>query len=123
MPKLHIAISQLNKLSRLSGNMYGQSADSDEIKSLADFGDVPILQDPVFRTMGRMISDFTEDQKEELLTLIWIGRGTALDFAQGMQSASVMRGDNIAEYLYGRPLHKYIPAGVEKLQQQGFEIT
>jgi hypothetical protein len=86
-------------------------ADDDEDGSnAADDGEVGILEDtsdnPTEQELRGMIDDLNVDEQEELLALLWLGRG---DFdregwAEARRQAHDTVDAHVADYLMGTPL-------------------
>lgn len=62
--------------------------------------------DPVEIELRSAIADLSDDQKIDLVTLLWIGRddGTAEDWKETRSTAAGEHNDRTADYLCGTPL-------------------
>jgi hypothetical protein len=98
-------------------------ADADEGGSnAADDGEREILLDtpdnPTFEELRGAIEGLNSDEQEELLALIWVGRGdfSAKEWREAMAEARRTRTATEADYLIGTPLlADYLEEGVAAL--------
>ena len=88
----------------------------------ADDGGAAILLDtagnPTLLELRGFIEDLNIDEQEDLLALIWIGRGdfAAEDWNAALAQARAVRTDDEADYLIGTPLlADYLSEGLAAL--------
>jgi hypothetical protein len=76
-------------------------ADDREIDVLEDFGD-----DPTFQELTEAIDALNDDQRAELLAMVWIGRGDfePADWELALAEAAGTADASLASYLVGTPL-------------------
>ncbi len=94
-----------------SSNAYGVDEDSDAI--LEDLSD-----DATWQDVYEFIAALNDDEKAELIALLWIGRGTyeADEWDEAVATAKEERLDQAEEYLLREPLlADYLEEGLEKL--------
>ncbi|HUC09733.1 MAG TPA: DUF3775 domain-containing protein [Stellaceae bacterium] len=97
------------------------AADDDERQILLDTPDNPTAQE-----LRDAIDGLNLDEREELLALVWLGRGDydARSWSEALAQARDSRSSTETEYLVGTPLlGDYIEEGVEALglSLEGFE--
>jgi hypothetical protein len=86
------------------------AVDPDDGSNPSDDKDVAILDDTADNPTGEELADaidlLNDDQKAELLALMWIGRGDfeASDWASAIAQARDSLDDRVAAYLIGTPL-------------------
>jgi hypothetical protein len=86
------------------------AVDPDDGSNPSDDKDVAILEDtadnPSREELAGAINLLNDDQKAELLALMWIGRGDfdASDREAAIAQARETRDDRLADYLVGTPL-------------------
>jgi len=88
-------------------------ADDDEREILLDTPDNPTLQE-----LRGAIEGLNSDEQEELLALIWLGRGdyAANEWREALREARSARTATEADYLIGTPLlADYLEEGVAAL--------
>jgi hypothetical protein len=88
-------------------------ADDDEREILLDTPDNPTLEE-----LRGAIGGLNTDEQEELLALIWVGRGdfTDKEWSAAMRQARESRTGSEADYLIGTPLlADYLEEGVAAL--------
>src|ERR1700759_4784956 len=88
-------------------------ADDDERQILLDTPDNPTAQE-----LRDAIDGLNLDEREELLALLWLGRGDydAQSWAEALRQARETQSSTEAEYLLGTPLlGDYLEEGVEAL--------
>jgi Protein of unknown function (DUF3775) len=84
--------------------------DGDDASNPADDGERAILQDtadnPTLQELRDAIDALNVDERDELLALVWIGRGdyTADEWADAVSEASARNDRRDADYLIGTPL-------------------
>ena len=89
------------------------AVDDDERQVLLDTPDNPTAQE-----LRDAIDGLNIDEREELLALVWLGRGDydAQSWSEALQQARDTRLSHETEYLLGTPLlGDYIEEGVEAL--------
>jgi hypothetical protein len=85
-------------------------ADPDSGSNPADDAMVDVLEeghdDPVYQELASFISGLTEDQRVDLVTLAWLGRGdgTIDDWDDLREEAARSHAKRTAHYLLGLPL-------------------
>jgi uncharacterized protein DUF3775 len=108
----------------------GDDADADA-SNPADDGERAILQDtadnPTLQELRDAIDDLNVDERDELLALVWIGRGdfTAAEWNDAVGRARAMDNRRDADYLIGTPLlADYVEEGLAAfdLSLEEFEI-
>jgi hypothetical protein len=76
----------------------------------SDDGDVAILEDtadnPTREELAGALDTLNEDQRIEIIALIWLGRGDfdRAEWAAAVKQARELHGDITTEYLIGTPL-------------------
>lgn len=88
-------------------------SDDLQVDVLEDFADDPTQQELV-----SAIVDLNEDEKLDLLALLWIGRGdfTVDEWERARQQAADMRHKHVARYVLGTPLASdYLAEGLNLL--------
>ena len=84
--------------------------DGDDASNPADDGERAILQDtadnPTLQELRDAIDALNVDERDELLALVWIGRGdyTADEWDDAVSEASARNDRRDADYLIGTPL-------------------
>ncbi len=84
--------------------------DSDSGSNPSDDSDVAILQDTGDNPTGEELTDaidlLNDDQKTELLALMWVGRGdfAAAEWPDALVQARQTRNAHATDYLIGTPL-------------------
>ena len=84
--------------------------DGDDASNPADDGERAILQDtadnPTLQELRDAIDALNVDERDELLALVWIGRGdyTADEWADAVSEARARNDRRDADYLIGTPL-------------------
>lgn len=65
----------------------------------------------------KLIEQLSAEARHELTALVWLGRGTetAEEFQFMVDHARKISTADDAHYLAGKPLHRYLPAGLRKL--------
>lgn len=98
------------------------AVDEDSGSNASDDGDVDILDssitNPTRRELVAAIRSLNEDEKIELLALVWVGRGdfSAEEWSDALSTASDRHNGREANYLLGIPLlGDYIEEGLETL--------
>jgi hypothetical protein len=89
------------------------SADDDEREILLDTPDNPTAQE-----LRDAIDGLNIDEREELLALLWLGRGDydAQSWSEALRQARETQSSTETEYLLGTPLlGDYLEEGVEAL--------
>ena len=80
---------------------------------LADHAD-----DPTYQELKGMIKDLELDQQDNLVALMWVGRGdfTAAEWRTALDAASARRSSHTADYLIASPLvASYLEEGLSQL--------
>ena len=110
----------IEKAREFDAEVPADSGDSDS--NPADDGESDILFDtpnnPTLAELRNAIEDLNIDEQEELLALIWIGRGDfgKADWHQAMIQARNSRTTSEADYLIGTPLlADYLEEAVSEL--------
>ena len=82
-------------------NSGSNPADDREIDILEDFADDPTLQE-----LTEAIDALNDDQRAELLAMVWIGRGDfePSDWELALTQAAETADETLASYLVGTPL-------------------
>lgn len=74
----------------------------------SDDGAIDVLEDlqddPTFEELSGVLSAMNEDEKLDLIALVWIGRGDFDDFAEAREQAEETPVKNWPSYLLGIPL-------------------
>ncbi|MGE5268510.1 MAG: DUF3775 domain-containing protein [Thiohalocapsa sp.] len=84
--------------------------DPDDGSNPTDDRDVAILEDtpdnPTGEELADAIDQLNDDQKAELLALMWVGRGDfdVAEWPSAIAQAQETRDDHITDYLLGTPL-------------------
>lgn len=98
------------------------AVDEDSGSNASDDGDVDILDasitNPTRKELVAAIRSLNEDEKIELLALVWVGRGdfSAEEWDDALATASDRHNGREAKYLLGIPLlGDYIEEGLETL--------
>jgi hypothetical protein len=89
------------------------TADDDERAILLD-----TPQDPTALELREAIDGLNVDEREELLALIWVGRGDfgATEWMQAIRQARNIRNKSAADYLVGTPLlADYLEGGLSAI--------
>ena len=103
----------------------------DDGSNPSDDGDMAILEDtadnPTEQELRDAIEGLNIDERDELLALVWIGRGdfTAKEWRSAVTQARQMGGRRDADYLMGTPLlADYLEEGIAALglSLEDFEI-
>lgn len=88
-------------------------SDDFQVEVLEDFSD-----DPTQKELVSAIVDLNEDEKLDLLALLWIGRGdfTVDEWDRAREQAASMRHKHVARYILGTPLASdYLAEGLSQL--------
>lgn len=103
----------------------------DEGSNASDDREVAVLEDtpddPVYQEISGLIAALNEDERAELVALMWLGRGdyTIDDWEQALEDAKERAGAReslpVAEYLLGTPLLGDFLA--DGLDQHGFSCA
>lgn len=88
----------------------------------ADDAGVAILEDtpdnPVLEELTNVLNDLNVDEQDELLALMWVGRGdfSRAEWRDALKLAHQRRNERETRYLIGTPLlGDYIAQGLEEL--------
>lgn len=88
-------------------------ADDDFREDLADFPD-----DPVQQELREFLESLNEEEMENMLALVWLGRGdfVAKEWDQALAEAAQVRDAKAPDYLLGMPLvSDYLEEGLSLL--------
>ena len=86
------------------------AVDSDPDSNPLDDMNVGVLEfhpdDPILEELTSFIDDLNDDEQLDLVTLMWIGRGTyaSTDWEEARRVAAAERTHKTSEYLLGTPL-------------------
>lgn len=111
-PELSIAVDYIERLSFLVDGAQGREgvSDPDSGSNAADDNMIDALQDTpgdLSRLeVAKEIEDLNERQQNELVALLWLGRGDyeAEEWQEAVAAAAERRDTSTARYLLGEPL-------------------
>ncbi len=116
MRTLSLSAKYVGEICALSATAYG------------DDEDTASLNNPKRNQLYELLSGLSAEQKQELSALTWLGRGDfseegEAEFDRALQHARGFNGTDTAEYLIGKPLHTYLPLGLDRLKQFGYVLS
>jgi hypothetical protein len=92
--------------------------------SMADIDLEDYFRDPYSDKVAATIAALPKTEQLEIAALTWVGRGTSSDFKSAFDHAKdVANDDDWPLYLAEKPLHKFLPEGVQKAAAEGFTLA
>lgn len=97
----------------------------DDINAIEEGIESILKEDPNRAQIIDIIDGLSDEEKSELLALMWFGRGTPDDWQASLQSAKKSpKDEEFTPYLLGKlgRLHEYLTNALNKLRSVGKEI-